>query len=37
MFNLLASLLTGAAGLVSNSACSLFFLDEPKCPKSLIK
>ena len=37
MFNFLASLLTGATGLVVDARCSLLFLDEPTCPKSLIK
>ena len=37
MFNFLASLLTGATGLVVEVKCPLFFLDEPTCPKSLIK
>ncbi len=29
--------LAGAAANVGSSACLVFMLDEPKCPKSLIK
>lgn len=37
MFELLANLLTGAAFGLTASRCPLVFLDEPTCPKSLIK
>ncbi len=36
----IASVLSGFAGLFANAssvACSWFWYDEPKCPKSLIK
>ena len=37
---MLSSILTGLAGLFANAgsvACAWFWVDEPKCPKSLIK
>ena len=37
MFNFLASLLTGVSGLVVDNKCSILWVDEPTCPKSLIK
>ena len=40
MFNFLASLLTGIANnmaFTSSSACVYWWVDEPTCPKSLIK
>lgn len=37
MFNFLADLLANAAVSLSTSKCALFFMDEPTCPKSLIK
>lgn len=37
MLELLANLLSGAAFGLTASRCPLFYLDEPKCPKSLIK
>ena len=37
MFSFLASLLTGAAGLVVDAECPVLWIDEPTCPKSLIK
>ena len=38
--HLLSSILAGFAGLFANAsstACWLFWFEEPKCPKSLIK
>ena len=38
--NLIGSILAGFAGLFANAgsnACIVIWLDEPKCPKSLIK
>ena len=37
MLELLANLLSGAAFGLTAGRCALFFLDEPTCPKSLIK
>ena len=37
MFSFLASLLTGATSLVSDARCTWIWMDEAKCPKSLIK
>ena len=40
MKNLFASLLSligGGAAATGSQACWMFFADEPKCPKSLIK
>ena len=37
MFSFLANLLTGVSGLVVDNKCAVFFIDEPTCPKSLIK
>ena len=37
MFSFLASLLTGVTGLVTDTKCTWIFVDEPTCPKSLIK
>lgn len=36
MFGIIAKLAKLATG-ASSSACAVFFLDEPKCPKSLTK
>lgn len=37
MLNFLADLLAGFAVTLSVSKSPLFFMDEPECPKSLIK
>ena len=37
MFSFLANLLTGVTGLVVDSQCPIIWVDEPTCPKSLIK
>lgn len=37
MFSFLASLLTGATSLVTDNRCIVLWIDEPVCPKSLIK
>ena len=37
MLSVLANLLTGAAGLVVDVKCPILWVDEPTCPKSLIK
>ena len=36
MFGILAKVARFAAG-AGSTACFMFFVDEPKCPKSLIK
>lgn len=37
MFSFLASLLTGVSGLVTDTKCTFFWIDEPECPESLIQ
>ena len=40
MFNLIASILKGVgafAATMGTNACAFLYVDEPECPKSLIK
>ncbi len=37
MFSFLANLLTGTTGLIVDNKCAIIWMDEPICPKALIK